>query len=102
MSWYWPPPSGKTMVNRPWASVLCWRDTWVSREIAWTMAPESGWLSGPKTVPVMMSVVEPTWAAAGASRGGAAAVSSDSRRSRQGVDEDTEEYVSGGRSAGVP
>ena len=52
------------MVNRPRASVVRWRDTWVSRDVACTSAPARGWLSGPVTVPVMMSVVVPTWAAA--------------------------------------
>src|SRR2546423_12695756 len=53
------------MVNRPCASVVRWRDTCVSSEVAWTVAPAIGWLSGPVTVPVMISVVEPTWAVAG-------------------------------------
>src|SRR3989442_891367 len=64
VSWYCPPPSGKTMVNRPRASVVRWRDTWVSRDVACTTAPARGWLSRPVTVPVMMSVVVPTWVAA--------------------------------------
>ena len=52
------------MVNRPRASVVRWRDTWVSKDIACTTAPARGWLSGPVTVPVMISVVVPTWLAA--------------------------------------
>src|SRR3989441_7101433 len=52
------------MVNRPRASVVRWRDTWVSSDVACTTAPARGWLSRPVTVPVMMSVVVPTWAAA--------------------------------------
>ena len=48
------------MVNRPRASVVCWREIWVSSDMAWTTAPASGWLSGPVTAPVMMSVVAPT------------------------------------------
>ena len=57
---YCPPPSGNTMVNRPRASLVAWREIWVSSETARTNAPASGWLSGPTTVPVMMSVVVPT------------------------------------------
>src|SRR5437773_9817006 len=87
------------MVNRPRASVVCWRDTWVSTEIAWTMAPESVWLSGPKTVPVMISVVEPTWAVAG--RSGPAALSSSGSKTRQRADGDTQEYGLGRRRAGA-
>src|SRR2546430_2998971 len=64
MSWYWPPPSGNTVVNRPGASVVRCREIWVSSEVAWTTAPASGWLSGPVTVAVMMSVVAPTCAVA--------------------------------------
>ena len=48
------------MVNRPCPSVTRCREACVSSEIAWTTAPASGWLSGPVTVPVMMSVVLPT------------------------------------------
>jgi len=59
-SWYCPPPSGKTIVNRPRASVVRDRDTCVSSDVACTTTPPRGWLSGPVTVPVMMSVVAPT------------------------------------------
>src|SRR5439155_900626 len=54
---YCPPPSGNTMVKRPRASVVAWREIWVSTERACTSAPASRWLSGPTTGPVMMSVV---------------------------------------------
>src|SRR2546427_5555211 len=53
------------MVNRPRASVVRCRDTRVSKEVAVTTAPARGWLSGPVTVPVMISVVVPTCASAG-------------------------------------
>ena len=62
MSRYCPPPSGKTIVNRPRASVVRVRATSLSSEITWTCAPGTGALSGPVTTPVMMSVVAPTWA----------------------------------------
>src|SRR5438093_11791701 len=61
---YRPPPSGNRIVNRPRGSVVRWRDSWVSTETASTTAPASGWPSGPVTMPVMMSVVTPTWDAA--------------------------------------
>src|SRR2546427_10266054 len=53
------------MVKRPFASDVRCRETRVSTDVATTTAPARGWLSGPVTVPVMISVVAPTWAAAG-------------------------------------
>src|SRR6184192_4018106 len=78
---YCPPPSGNTMVKRPRASVVAWRVIWVSTERACTSAPASGWLSGPTTVPVMISVVVPTCAAArdAASESASARSSGDGR-----------------------
>src|SRR5437867_10044780 len=52
------------MVKRPFASDVRWRETRVSTDVATTTVPARGWLSGPVTLPVMISVVAPTWAAA--------------------------------------
>src|SRR5437867_3912014 len=62
-----PPPIASTpgasvaTVFRSDASVGSWREPPVSRDVTSTVAPPSGWLSGPVTVPTMMSVVAPTW-----------------------------------------
>src|SRR5881275_1932575 len=53
------------MVKRPFASDVRGCETRVSTDVATTTAPGRGWLSGPVTLPVMISVVAPTWAAAG-------------------------------------
>src|SRR2546425_9641298 len=52
------------MVKRPFASDVRCRETRVSTDVATTTAPARGWLSGPVTLRVMISVVAPTWAAA--------------------------------------
>src|SRR2546427_1821329 len=52
------------MVKRPFASDVRCRETRVSTDVATTTAPARGWLSGPVTLPVMISVVAPTWATA--------------------------------------
>src|SRR3989475_1928528 len=68
------------MMNRPGASVVRGRDPRCSREVAVTTAPPRGRLSGPVTVPVMMSVVAPTWPAAGRDARGASSSTSGSQR----------------------
>ncbi len=52
-------------MKRPWISVVRWRETCVSVDTASTVASAIGSPSGPVTLPVMMSVVLPTCAAAG-------------------------------------
>src|SRR3989440_585998 len=66
------------------------REIWVSTERACTSAPASGWLSGPTTVRVMMSVVVPTWAAArDAASESTSARSSGNGRARIGIPPDS-------------
>ncbi len=80
---YCPPPSGNRMVNRPRASVCERRVTWVSSEYASTVASRIGVASSARaTTPVMMSVADPIWAAAGAGakNGRAAAIANGSQR----------------------
>src|SRR6059036_1110130 len=106
ISWYCPPPSGKTMVNRPRASVVRWRDTWVSRDVACTSAPARGWLSRPVTVPVMMSVVVPTWGAAARGRANANSIATASvpplSPSRAGAASRVDSVVALGARTGHP
>ena len=45
---------------RPSAPVVLVRVIPVSREVASTRAPATAWLSRPETLPINMSVVEPT------------------------------------------
>src|SRR5689334_8562310 len=59
---YCPPPSGKRIVYFPLSFVVLDRLVSVSTEVTSTRAPAIGFPSGPVIVPVMISVVLPTWA----------------------------------------
>src|SRR5688572_32391044 len=63
---YSPPPSGKRIVYRPCAFVLARRVTFVSSDVTSTVASLIGCAFSALTVPVMMSVVAPICAQAGA------------------------------------
>jgi len=73
---YCPPPSGKTMVYRPFSLECVCRDISVSSETASMSAPSIGWPVGSVMVPVRMSVVVPTCAAASGGLAESAAVTS--------------------------
>jgi hypothetical protein len=62
---YEPPPSGKRMEYAPFSSVFLRRVMPVSVDLTSTRAPATGAPAGSVTFPMMMSVVDPTCAAAG-------------------------------------